>query len=497
MNEFRHIAVAVLAAALAAEAPAAAQERYDIVLAGGRVMDPETGLDAVRNVGINGSVIVAVSEGPLVGEVALDVSGLVVAPGFIDLHAHGQTNRANEFQARDGVTTALEMESGVGDLTAYLEERGRGAVLNYGATVSHMATRTRAMPDRADLLRRAESILEGDAETGLRELESIASGARYETVRPDDYGALWAALAQGLSEGALGIGMAHQYYPGASLEEILEVFRFAAYENTTIYTHVREMEISAVQEVIANAVTTGASLHIVHVNSSSLWNIAPVLELIGGAQSRGFDITTEAYPYTAASTGLQSTIFDPGWQEKLRIGYGDLQWQDTGERLTAETFRSYRTGGGIVIIHMMKDEWIRHALGTDFVMVASDGMPYAAGAHPRSAGTFSRFLGRYVRDQELMPLMDGLARITIMPAKRLEGMTDQARRKGRVQRSADADITVFDPESIIDTATFEDDLSYSEGVVHVLVNGEFVVRDGENIRGAMPGRAIIGRLSAK
>ncbi len=497
MNEFRHITLAVLVAALAAPAPAAAQERYDIVLAGGRVMDPDTGLDAVRNLGINGSVIVAVSEEPLVGDVEVDVSGLVVAPGFIDLHAHGQTNRANEFQARDGVTTALEMESGTGNLTAYLEERGRGAVLNYGATVSHMATRTWGVPDRADLLRRAQSMLQDDAGRGLRELESIAAGARYETVRPDRYGEVRAWLAQGMSEGALGIGMAHQYYPGASLEEILDVFRFAAQENAAIYTHVRDMKISAVQEVIANAVATGASLHIVHVNSSSLWNIAPVLELVGGAQSRGFDITTEAYPYTAASTGLQSTIFDPGWQEKLGIGYGDLQWQDTGERLTEETFRSYRADGGTVIIHMMQDEWIRHALSTDFVMVASDGMPYAPGAHPRSAGTFSRFLGRYVRDQELMPLMDGLARITIMPAKRLEGMTDQARRKGRIRQGADADITVFDSERIIDTATFEDDLSYSEGVVHVLVNGEFVVRDGENVEGATPGRAIIGRMSAK
>ena len=490
-------AIALLAGGLAGPAPSAAQDRYDIVLSGGRVMDPETGLDGVRNVGINGSVIVAVSEEPLDGDVVVDASGLVVAPGFIDLHAHGQTNRANEFQARDGVTTALEMESGVGDLTAYLTDRGTGAILNYGATVSHMINRAWAMFDRADLLRRAESMLDSDPDAGLRELDRIAGGARYESVSADEFGALWAALAQGLSEGALGIGMAHQYYPGASLEEILDVFRFAAYENTTIYTHVRDMKISAMQEVIANAVATGASLHIVHANSSSLWNIEPILELIGGAQSRGFDITTEVYPYTGASTGLASAIFDPGWQEKLQIGYGDLQWQDTGERLTEETFNSYRASGGTVIIHMMREEWIRHALATDFVMVASDGMPYAPGAHPRSAGTFSRFLGRYVRDEGLMPLMDGLAKITIMPAKRLEGMTDQARRKGRVQAGADADITVFDADRIIDTATFEDDLSYSEGVVHVLVNGEFVVRDEENVPGAMPGRAIIGRLSAK
>ena len=486
---------ALTALTLPASAPLSAQESYDIVLAGGRVMDPETGLDAVRNVGIRGSEIVTVSEEPLSGEVELDVSGLVVAPGFIDLHAHGQTNRANEFQARDGVTTALEMESGVAKLATFLDERSAGAVLNFGATVSHMSTRTWAMPDRVDAVHRALMVAESDAEAGLTQLESVGSAARYDPVGPDGYGALRDALSQGLTEGALGIGMAHQYYPGASLEEILEVFRFAADEDVTIYTHVRDMAISAMQEVIANAVATGASLHIVHANSSSLWNIGPVLDLVGGVRSRGFDVTTEAYPYTAGSTGLQSAIFDPGWRDKLQIGYGDVQWQDSGERLTAETFQRYRAEGGTVIIHMMKDEWIREALARDFVMVASDGMPYAPGAHPRSAGTFSRFLGRYVRDEGLVPLLEGLAKITIMPARRLEGMTDQAKRKGRIQAGTDADITVFDPEVIIDTATFEDDLSYSTGVVHVLVNGEFVVRDGENVAGAMPGQAIVGRKS--
>ncbi|MDE2973354.1 MAG: amidohydrolase family protein [Gemmatimonadota bacterium] len=487
--------LATLLLAVAAPAPLLAQDGYDIVLAGGRVMDPETGLDAVRDVAVRAGEIAAISEGPLSGTVVLDVSGLVVAPGFIDLHAHGQTNRANEFQARDGVTTALELESGVALPAVYLARRGRGAILNYGATVSHMSVRPKAMPARAGAVRQALAFAGDDPERALRELESAGSAAKYDPVLPEDYPALRAALAEGLAAGALGIGMAHQYYPGANHEEILEVFRFAADEGATIHTHVRNMGIDAMQEVIANAVATGAPLHIVHVNSSSLWRIGPILDLIGGVRSRGFDVTTEAYPYTAASTGLQSALFDPGWKESLRIGYGDLQWQDTGERLTAETFRRYRAEGGTVIIHMMKDEWIREALSRDFVMVASDGMPYAPGAHPRSAGTFSRFLGRYVRDEGLMPLMEGLARITIMPARRLERMTGQAGRKGRLRPGMDADITVFDPDGIIDTATFEDDLSHSVGVAHVLVGGAFVVRDGENVPGATPGRALLGRGS--
>ena len=474
--------------------PLTAQDSHDIVLSGGRVMDPETGLDAVRNVAIRGGEIVAISEDPLAGEIVVDVTGLVVAPGFIDLHAHGQSNRANEFQARDGVTTALEMESGAASPAAFLARRGEGAILNYGATVSHMSVRAWAMPGRVAALEQARALLDSDPAAGLRELGSAGSAGRYDPVAREDYPALRDALSRGLSEGALGIGMAHQYYPGASLEEILEVFKFAAEANTTIYTHVRDMTISAMQEVLANAVATGASLHIVHVNSSSLWNIGPILDLIGGIQSRGFDVTTEAYPYTAASTGIESAIFDPGWREKLQISYGDVQLQDTGERLTEETFRSNRQEGGTVIIHMMRDEWIREALASSFVMVASDGMRYAPGAHPRGAGTFSRFLGHYARDGGLLPLMDALAKITIMPARRLEGMTDQAARKGRLQVGMDADITVFDPDNIIDTATFEEDLSHSVGVMHVLVGGEFVVRDGENLEGAMPGQAIVGRM---
>ena len=481
--------------AASAVAPAAAQDRYDVVLAGGRVIDPETGLDAVRHMGIRGDEIAAVSPEPLEGEVVIDASGLVVAPGFIDLHAHGQTNRANEFQARDGVTTALELESGVAGPRAFLERRTGNAVLNFGATVSHMAARAWAMPDRVGALEAAARRLDTHPERAEYALGSIASAVRYDPVAPDNYDALHDAVRQGLAEGALGIGMAHQYYPGATRKEILRVFELAAEERATIYTHVRSMGVGAIQEVVADAVATGAPLHIVHVNSSSLWTISTVLEMIGGVQGRGFDVTTEAYPYTAASTGIQSAIFDPGWQDNLRIGYGDIQWQDTGERLTAESFQRYRASGGTVIIHMMRPEWIREALSQEFVMVASDGMPYAPGAHPRSAGTFSRFLGRYVRDEGLVSLMNGLARITIMPARRLETTSAHARRKGRLQPGADADVTVFDPERIIDTATFEDDLSYSEGVVHVLVNGQFVVRDGALVAGATPGRALVGTIA--
>lgn len=488
-----HAAAQQASAAPAGAPPASARQGYDLVLAGGRVMDPQTGRDETAHVGVRDGRIAAISLEPLAADVVVDVAGLVVAPGFIDMHAHGQTNRANEFQARDGVTTALELESGMGDPASFLARREGRALLNYGTSVSHMSARVWAMPNRAQALRRALDLLRTDAEAGERALGSASSQARYDGVDPDDYAALTAALERGLAQGALGIGMAHQYFPGATHDEVLHVFEVAARNQAAIYTHVRSMGLGAVQEVVANAAVTGAPLHVVHVNSSSLGAISPVLDLIGGARTRGVDVTTEAYPYTAASTGLQSAIFDAGWQDKLGIDYGDVQWQDTGERLTEASFARYRARGGTVIIHMMRPEWIREAVARDFVMIASDGMPYAPGAHPRSAGTFSRFLGRYVRQQGVLSLMDALERITIMPARRLELASEQMTAKGRLQEGADADVTVFDPERILDTATFEDDLSYSVGVVHVLVAGEFVVRDEENVEGALPGRAVVGR----
>ena len=468
-------------------------ETYDIVLTGGRVMDPETGLDAVRNVGIRDDRIIEISEEALAGQEVIDVSGLVVAPGFIDLHSHGQSNRANEFQARDGVTTALELESGAAFLRHWLASRTGNAVLNFGATVDHPTIRWMAMKKYAVQADEAKQIVR---EEGLNweKLSPLFRGRmNYESLTNDEIPAMLEGLEEDLAAGALGIGVPVGYYPGATRGEIFRVYEFAAETQAPVYSHVRNMNIDAIQEAVANAAVTGAPLHIVHLNSISLGNIAVALDIVAAAQKQGFDITTEVYPYTAASTGLASSLFDDGWQQRMGITYGDLQWEATGERLTEATFRTYRAQGGTVIIYLMKPEWIAQGVRAPFTIIGSDGMPYNPGAHPRSAGTFSRVLGRYVREQQLIGLMDALAKMTIMPAKRLEGIAPAASRKGRLQIGADADITVFDPDTIIDTATFEEDLSYSKGVQYVLVNGVFVVKNGETVKDVYPGRAVYGK----
>ena len=448
---------------------------YDIVLANGRVMDPASNLDARRYVGIRGDKIAAVSASPLDGRTVVDVSGLVVAPGFIDLHQHGQTPENYRFKARDGVTTALEMEAGASPVEPWYAARQGRALINFGASSGHIPARMAVMHDSGTLLPRD------------------AAQNRFPTA--EERRQTFDLLRRGLDAGALGIGLGIAYVK-ATREEILDVFRLAAERGVPVYVHLRASgpetgsagagAIDSVQEALADAAATGASLHIVHITSTALGETALCLRMIAGARERGLDVTTEAYPYTAGMTDLASAVFDEGWQHRLGdIGFGDLQWAATGERLTAESFARYRKQSGMVAIHGVPEEAVRLALADPMVMIASDGILDNGKGHPRAAGTYARVLGRYVRDERALTLMDALRKMTLLPADRL-GMKN----KGRLAPGADADITVFDPARVRDRATFEDPAQASEGIVHVLVNGTFVVRDGEVQTGVMPGRAV-------
>jgi dihydroorotase len=214
-----------------------------------------------------------------------------------------------------------------------------------------------------------------------------------------------------------------------------------------------------------------------------------LIAMVEGAQKRGLDVTTECYPYTAGSTNLESAIFDPGWQERQGITYKDIQWVKTGERLTAETFEKYRKEGGSVVIFSIPEEAVRTAVANPIVMIASDGSRITGPKiHPRGQATFSRVLGHYVREEKTLDLMTALRKMTLMPAQRLEKRAPAFRDKGRIRVGADADITVFDPNRVIDKATYEKPLQYSEGIQFVLVNGVLVVNDGRLVDGIFPGR---------
>lgn len=463
-------ALLVLALAILAGAPAARQTApYDLVIANGRVIDPDSGLDAVRHIGISGGTIGAISPNPLQGRATLDATGLVVAPGFVDLHQHGHTPDASRLKAADGVTTAFELEVGVGDVDGWYAERAGKAAINYGASIGHIPVRMKVMNDPGDFLPSGPA---AQREATDAELDQIKAGVR-----------------RGLERGAVGVGFGIAYTPQASRAEILDIFVEAGRVGAPAFVHMRGGDaLASTEEVLALAVATGTPLHIVHVQSTGGRQTGTVLRLIGMARERGVDVTTEMYPYTASATRIESALYD-NWQQFPDSRFQNLLWPATGERLTRETFAKYRAIGGTVISFGNTEEVVTLAVGHPLTMIASDGSLL----HPRGSGTFARVLGRYVREQRALALVDALRKMTIMPARRLEKLIPAMQRKGRLAVGADADITVFDPERVIDQATYEKPAAASSGIRHVLVAGIPVVRDGQ-LQDVLPGRPVRGTI---
>lgn len=481
-------AIAIIFAALALsyavpKGIATDSQKYDVAIVNGRVMDPESGLDSLRNVGISGGKIRAVSATPLQGKTILDAKGLVVAPGFIDMHEHGQEERNYEFQAHDGVTTSLELEAGTADVAAWYAAREGKSLINFGVSIGHIPVRMKVMHDPGTFLPTGD--------------------AAHRQATPEELAEISADMGKGFREGAVAEGMGVNYTAAASHWEIVEMFRIAARYHASVHVHLRyaglkepNSGVTGLEEVLAAAAATGAPLHVVHITSMGLKYTPELISMVEGARRHGLDVTTECYPYTAGSTALQSAIFDPGWQESMGITYKDIQWAETGERLTSETFEKYRKQGGIVIVHSIPEEAVRAAVANPMVMIASDGMPITGPkVHPRGQGTFSRVLGYYVREEKTLDLMTALRKMTLMPAQRLQKRAPMFENKGRIRVGADADITVFDPQRIIDKATYEEPLQYSEGIEFVLVNGVTVLKDGQLVKGVFPGRAARAPLS--
>ena len=467
----------------------AQDQTFDLAISNGRVMDPETGLDAIRSIGIRDGQIVAIEEGILNGDINIDATGLVISPGFIDIHAHGMNDESQRLQIADGVTTALELEVGVYPVGPWLAEQEGKYFTNYGASVGHIPTRMKLKHD-IDI----GSWMTIPAEENIQELEPAYA---FESADEEEIERLQSLIREGIAQGALGIGMGITYTPAATRREILEVFRTSAEVNAPIFIHMRNTanreKLEPLNEVISNVAVTGASVHVVHINSSGLDDAPFMVQMIRDARERGLDITTENYPYNASSTRLESAMFSGDWEARSGQQYSDLMWVETGERLTAETFSQYREIGGFIVNYGQKEENIRWLIAQPDVIVGSDGVPFVDGrAHPRGAGTFSRVLGKYVREENLLSLMTALSKMTILPAQRLQTVAPSFRRKGRIQIGADADITIFNAETIIDNATFLEPAQSSSGIMHVIVNGIPVIRDAILNESVHPGRPIFG-----
>jgi N-acyl-D-aspartate/D-glutamate deacylase len=456
-------------------------QQYDTVIEGGRVIDPETKTDAIRNVGIQDGRIARIADAPLQGRRVIHASGLVVAPGFIDLHQHGQDLDSERVKAFDGVTTALEMEIGAPDVAEFLKSKEGHSLIHYGTTASHLAAR---------------SLVFGTPLPGGNILPK-SGPATEEHATPEQIEEMQQRLRQQLDAGALGIGMGIEYAPGATRLEVIDIFRVAAERKLPVYTHMRSAghvepgsAIQSVEEVIGASAISGAPLHIVHINSTCLKDSIECLSLVEGARAHGIDVTTEAYPYIAGMTAINSAVFNPGWQEKLGISYNDLVLPDTGEHLTRQRFDELHNSNNKqwVLIFANTQQIVDQLIPNPLIMIASDG----AVGHPRNAGTYSRVLAQYVREKKSLTLMEALRKMTLMPAQMLERSTPEGKKKGRVQEGADADIVIFDAQTISDRSTFQKPMEPSVGVHYLLVGGTVLIGDSKMVSDLYPGKAIFG-----
>ena len=494
--------------------------KYDIVLANGRVIDPETFLDAKMHVGIKGDGIAAVSEAPLKGKEVIDVSGMIVAPGFIDMHMHGQDIAPQRMQAFDGVTTALELEYGslpVGEFYANCKKEGRP--INYGASVAWGAARIVTF--------NPEAAVDGKP---VPDLTFMAGAFGYSewvnnVANEKQIDEILALVEQGLKEGGIGIGFVYGYAPGAGTKEMVALCQLAADYGVPTYTHVQNFSvldpkssIDSYVKLIGLAGSTGTHMHICHINSTSSRDIDKAVPLVRSAVAQGLPVSLGAYTFGAAESAIGAAEWDPkDVQERLGVDWSDFKLVRTDHDFSSkeELEQAIKDNpGDLVAVQYLHDETDSHdrslldlsvlfpggVIETDampwtdaegrFVRGKEWPLPKGTVSHPRSAGAYSRFLRKWVRERGVISWMDAIRKASLNPAQILGKSTPTMKKKGRIQDGADADVIVFDPETVADRATFKDPCQTSVGMKHVLVNGTFLIRDEQLDTEAFPGRAV-------
>lgn len=479
-----------------------------IVFTGGRVIDPASGFDAVADLAVEDGAITAT---PRESAHRIDVSGLVVSPGFVDLHSHGQAIAEHRLQALDGVTTALELEAGTTPVAAaYAQAAAEGRPLNYGYSTSWALAR---------MIELAGVDSSPSVQTVLKHLGDPAWQGEVSAVRRDH---ILERLYWDLADGALGIGVLVGYAPQVDPAEYLAVARLAAQAGAPTFTHARalteadpEVPVDGAEEIVRAAGETGAHIHYCHVNSTSSRWVDRVLGLVARCRAEGSAVSTEAYPYGAGSTAIGAGFLHP---EKLAVQGlrpDSVVVVGTGERVADERrLLELRAAdpGALAILHFLDETdaadrvHLDRALLFDDTAIASDAMPLTwpgpapdpwiwplppgALTHPRTSGTFARAVRTLFRESGALTLPEVIARCSLVPARTLENAVPAMRRKGRLAKGSDADIVVFDPERIADRATYDNGTRPSAGIIHVLVNGEFVVRDRQLVPDALPGRPV-------
>ena len=483
---FRVVCAGFLLALMACGEPAPA---YDVVINHGRVIDPESQLDAVRSIGIRNGKIVAVSKTPLTAPREIDASNRVVSPGFINLHSHSVAEAGYQLELLDGVTTVLELEAGGYPIDTFGQQLGASPLTHFGASVGHAWIRLQII-DPAAL---AELM-----QTGKLDM----SGAAFtQTATPAQREQIERLLETELDKGGLGIGFLLDYMTRAVDDAERDmIFAVAARHGVPVFIHVRrgiDGDPSGLLEVIETAERFGAAVHICHLNASAMSGVDRWLNEIDAARARGVDVTTEMFPWTAGSASISSDVFSRNWREIFAIDYTDVQWAETGEWLTEESFQAYREARpeGQTMHHYIREEWNRLAIQRSHVMVASDAMPllsYERKVVPNGAGTSARILGQYVREEGLLSLSDAIARLSLFPAMRMQAFAPAFFKKGRISVGADADLVIFDPASIAASADYDEPFLPPAGIDFVLVGGSVAAESGAVVTERGSGKKLLG-----
>ncbi len=447
---------------------------FDQVITGGRVIDPENGYDAIATVGIDGDRITSISTEPLSGQSSIDASNLVVAPGFIDILSYEPNSYGVWNKVADGVTTNLCMHginSTAAEFFDFFGTDSQRPPVHYGGAFDNPHMRS----VEADLPTRAAT------SSQIVKLEQL--------------------LEESIADGYIGLDIEPEYTPWVTNDEITALARVAAAHGLPVFSHIRASSpdgpdggsLAALDELLRVAEDTGAAVHVDHITSMATRVMAPALEKLDAARARGVDVTACLYPYDFWATTLASERFAEGWQERFDIDYDDLEVAGTGERLTESTFRRYQSQNKLVAAHAIPEGDVEAALRSPWTLIGSDAiLEPGNNNHPRCSGCFTRTLGRYVRERGVLSLNDALAKMTILPARRLEARVPALQRKGRLQIGADADITIFDPQTVADRATIADPTQMAVGISYVMVMGQLVKQGDALHKDVRPGLPIVG-----
>lgn len=505
-------------------------QRADVVLTGGRVIDPETGFDDIADVGIGGGKIVSIGTDSVEAAQVVDVTGHVVAPGFIDLHSHAQNLPGHRLQALDGVTTTLELEAGALPIADYYAAAvSEGRPLNFGYSAGWVHARMSVLDGAPD----ADPLHDPGDRLGMSTFEKFQDGPRWrEAADTSEIDDILARVREQIAAGAIGVGVLAGYAPGFTQQELDGLAQLASAVQQPLFVHSRSMAdvdhggaLDAVRELIDVAERFDAPIHLCHMNSTSGQRINSIVEEMREAQARGVSITTEAYPYGAGSTVIGASFLDPQRLAANNMSPESIIYLATGERIASpERLTEIREAdpGGICVLENfdLTDErqkgllfealtYPDAAMASDAIAVTFNGdekhreaaeaaiagdvwpLPDGLIAHPRSSGCFATVFSWLVRDAKVLGLTDALRRCTLIPADILGDAAPSMRGKGRLQVGADADICVFDPESISANGDYQH-LGTSTGIEYLYVSGTPVVAKGQMIPTALPGKPIYG-----